>query len=68
MTRSTPRAAHDAMLAATAFSVRAWVGRRLLAGRRAAPRIDPDALPETIRRDLGFTEGRRAARRDPRWD
>jgi hypothetical protein len=48
------------------FGVR--LGRRLFAGRRAAPLIDPEALPDTLRHDLGFREGRLAGRRDPRWD
>ncbi len=68
MTRFASRAASDATAAATTLSHRGWLGRRFFAGRRPAPRIDPDALPEAMRRDLGFADGRFAGRRDPRWD
>jgi hypothetical protein len=61
-------ASYAATVAASPLSFGARLGRRLFAGRQAAPLIDPETLPDTLRRDLGFLEGRVAGRRDPRWD
>ena len=32
------------------------------------PKIDPGSLPDDLRRDLGFAEGRSAPPRHPHWD
>jgi hypothetical protein len=68
MIRTPSRAALDPATAAPAPSFTAWLGHRFAALRRTAPLIDPDTLPDTLRRDLGFVDGRGASRHDPRWD
>ncbi len=68
MTRTTTYPRPETSVAAPLLSFRGWFGRRLFRGRRGTPVIDPDALPEALRRDLGFADGRGASRRNPRWD
>jgi hypothetical protein len=35
---------------------------------RRAPRLDPRSLPQHLRRDLGFSDGRASPLRDPLGD